>query len=361
MSLSPGLGTAAAAAGKWKAEEEDKEEGTAVVGLGTAASAIADSKAAGKNHPNFTVVIRKQVPFHLEQYSAAALGGHHRGGGAGSGGGEGDDHGHKAEEGKEGDGGLHLVASPSAAVSSSSSDDADPDFTLGSAWQFWELEDQPFLANSTSSGIARFEWNVRRLGSPLRTGRQFWEAYRALYQSFTSSSSGSGSNSGGTFSPKNLMLFRDSIEPKWEHPANVGGGRWFFDVSYSHRGLGNGGSGSGGGGLARREDILFSTNYWTQTMEAVISGALDADGDGDHREGDGQPPPLVVGLILNFKPLKYRVSLWLRGDGHPEKVKEKEEDFKEVVALGTRLRDLLSLRCQLKYEMHSTASDFHSK
>lgn len=281
------------------------------------ASVITESKAAGKNHPSFTIAIRKEIPFSFEEYVSALSG---------------NEDAPKVKNSQKTSSGLDCDFQSSTSVSPTFGNlpQKEKDFIFSNAWQFWQLD--PVL---TSNGSYGSEWNVLRSGTPLSSGRHFWAAYCALYESFTSNRP----NGSKLFaSQKNIMLFRDSIEPKWEHPANVGGGRWYFDVSYGHNS-----SGSEKGG--KREDIMLTTNYWTQTLEVVLSGALDV-----LAKDDGKLP-LVVGLILNFKPFKYRVSLWLRGTSTGSSSHELK-DFSEVVQLGTRLRNLLNLRCQLKFELH---------
>lgn len=265
-------------------------------GLGVLAEEAnqADAKAPkGKNHPSFTIILRKQLPVCF----GSGLGQLAR---------------------KPHSGTSHKVARRSSQnelaqestrlketreVAPTADLRLKRDFALAHSWQVWVLDEGPSaVANRSGS-----DWNVKRHGPPARTARHFWAAYSQLYDHFE------------RISLKNLMIFQDKIEPKWEDKANVGGGRWYFDVSYNSR------------GESSRRDCLLKANYWTHCLQTVLSSSLGASTD------------LITGLILNFKPCKYRVSLWTRSCA----------DFNQVIQLGASLRNCLNLRCQLKFELHS--------
>lgn len=236
--------------------------------------------AKGKNHPSFTIILRRQLPVNFdiciaEQESALKCNGDLC-----------DNDQLKKDSDQE-------VAKPEVAYEG-------VDFALESAWQIWLLDDKETICT---------DWNVKKHGPAVNSGRAFWDLYVHTYDMLEK------------LDLKNLMIFRDRIEPKWEDKANIGGGRWYFDVSYCVR-----------NDLSRKESLM-KQNYWTHCMETVISGAL------------GPYSNLIVGMILHFKSCKYRVSLWIRAC-----------DFNQVIQLGASLRKLLNLRCQLKFELHSATT-----
>lgn len=230
----------------------------------------------GKNHPSFTIILRKQLPVSFV--------------------GDQDLLSNEAED-------LFDVCKDTSTRSN-----VDllrrHNFTLDYAWQIWMLDDKDTVCN---------DWNVKKQGAAVKTGKDFWLAYTQIYDMFDK------------LDFKNLMIFQDNIEPKWEDKSNIGGGRWYFDVSYNVR------------SEYSRRDCLIKQNYWTHCLEIVMSGCL------------GPQASLIVGMILHFKSCKYRVSLWIRSC-----------DFNQVIQLGASLRKLLNLRCQLKFELHSTTTPTNS-
>lgn len=254
---------------------------------GSAGKACYDGKgntSKGKNHPSFTIILRKQLPvcFEIGQTMAGNV--------------------------VTGDDPIeHELDStqPESQVPSGCETNLQADFALANAWQVWILDESELMGN---------DWNVKKHGPVAQSGRQFWSNYSQVYVLFED------------IKFKNLMIFQDQIEPKWEDAANIGGGRWYFDAPYNSR------------SEANRRECLLRPNYWTGCLETVLSGCL------------GVPGSLVVGLILNFKACKYRVSLWIRSCS----------DFNQVIQLGASLRSALNLRCQLKFELHSPATSTNS-
>ena len=227
-----------------------------------------------KHHPSFTLILRKQLPLCMNSLHMI-----------------GNDQIDYGLEGTDSGGNKQSSCRLDLPIKSK-------DFEFSRSWQIWIMDE----SNSTT------DWNVKKQDSPVQTARQFWMTYSKLYDLFE------------VINLKNLMIFQNGIEPKWEDKSNVGGGRWYFDVSYCNR------------NESGRRECLLKCNYWTQCLETVLSGCLGS-GLGD----------IVVGLILNFKPSKYRVSLWTRSCS----------DFNQMIQLGTNLRNRLNLRCQLKFELHS--------
>ncbi|KAH7643586.1 hypothetical protein HUG17_5948 [Dermatophagoides farinae] len=158
------------------------------------------------------------------------------------------------------------------------------DFEFTTAWQIWLLND----VNENSFG----DWNVKRFGMATKMARTFWSTYSQLQQRLSSTNDDNNLLS-------TVMIFRDSIEPKWEDQCNAGGGR--------------------------------CKNYWTECLQLIMSGSL---GDYDWN---------IVGMILNLKPTKYRISLWIRSS----------TNFDQIIELGKQLRKRLNLQCQIKFELHT--------
>lgn len=228
----------------------------------------ADGKAVkGKNHPSFTLILRKQLPVGIQEEQAMSTSG-------------------QSETTDENVGRSFKDVSLRVDMQALKN---KQDFEFAYPWQIWLLD----------AGAS--DWNVKKYGAPVRTGKQFWSVYQQLHQAPEE------------VHLKNLMIFQDKIVPMWEAPDNLGGGRWFWDFNGTGR------------------DCLLKANYWTQCLEIVLSGCL------------GPPGDLIVGLILHFKAQKYRVSLWIRSCS----------DFNQVIQLGANIRNCLNLRCQLKFELHS--------
>nr|XP_027204237.1 probable cyclin-dependent serine/threonine-protein kinase DDB_G0292550 [Dermatophagoides pteronyssinus] len=202
------------------------------------------------------------------------------------------------------------------------------DFEFTTAWQIWLLND----SNEHFSG----DWNVKKYGSASKMARKFWSTYTELQCLPTNENPLS-----------TVMIFRESIEPKWEDKCNAGGGRWFFDINY------NSPSSLSSSSLSssvlnyhhqqlsqqhqqqsinqQQENFFISKNFWTECLQLIMSGSLDQYDD--H----------IVGMILNLKPSKYRISLWIRSS----------TNFDQIIELGKQLRKRLNLQCQIKYELHT--------
>lgn len=197
------------------------------------------------------------------------------------------------------------------------------DFEFTTAWQIWLLND----VNENSFG----DWNVKRFGMATKMARTFWSTYSQLQQRLSSTNDDNNLLS-------TVMIFRDSIEPKWEDQCNAGGGRWFFDINYIHSSSQSSSSSSSLSGLNQQQSInqqlenfFISKNYWTECLQLIMSGSL---GDYDWN---------IVGMILNLKPTKYRISLWIRSS----------TNFDQIIELGKQLRKRLNLQCQIKFELHT--------
>lgn len=183
----------------------------------------------------------------------------------------------------------------------SSDVDDDLDCPLLHCWQMWTLQESPSC------------WNVELYGGPQTTSLQFWETYSSLNDKMNCKDYTS------------LMIFRQGVEPKWEDPANVNGGRWFYDVNYDRY------------ESESRTDCLLHPNIWTRTMQMVIGGQLGNE--------------LIVGMVLNLKANKYRVSLWTRS--------VTDSNCKQIIQLGLQMHKELMPGVQLKFELHSCNSIFN--
>jgi translation initiation factor 4E len=104
----------------------------------------------------------------------------------------------------------------------------------------------------------------------------------------------------------NLFLFQRGIDPAWEDPANVNGGRWVASAA------------------------VVPDEAWLGLCMALVGEHLD-------------PGAEVTGLVLSRRRDYGRVSVWTR-----EKTKEAE-----VMLVGRRLRELLGAKsAELEYQDH---------
>lgn len=96
-----------------------------------------------------------------------------------------------------------------------------------------------------------------------------------------------------------LMLFKDNIEPKWEHPANHQGGACLVNLP--------------------DKDLKLVEDAWMNLVMACIGERFE---DGDQ----------INGCMLNVKKKEIRLSLWIR-DTPPETVDRITSTFGCVLKL----------------------------
>lgn len=83
----------------------------------------------------------------------------------------------------------------------------------------------------------------------------------------------------------NYHLFKAGIEPKWEDPANAGGGKWIVNI------------------LKRPDTAALSVDsLWLETLLACIG------------EQFGEYADLVCGAVVSTRKQLDRIALWIKED-----------------------------------------------
>jgi translation initiation factor 4E len=115
----------------------------------------------------------------------------------------------------------------------------------------------------------------------------------------------------------NYSLFRKGIEPAWEDPQNVSGGKFVLTLQKK-------------GNKSERID-----EYWLQTVLALVGETMDETGD------------QINGAVVSIRRSNDRLALWTSGT-----------DKRVCVALGERLRKVLRLEeGNLSYQTHKAAAE----
>lgn len=162
-------------------------------------------------------------------------------------------------------------------------------------------------------------WNIKPFGLRTNSAKEFWSTYLRLYE---------------MDNIKNVMIFKDNIEPKWEHECNIGGGRWYIDIYNDSHNL-NRNDIAPNNLLQMQRDFLLRPNCWTQCMQVIMSNSV------------GLLNHLIVGIILTFKLNKYRVSFWTRSN----------TDFHQIIDVGIQLQKYLNFRSQIKFDFHTDSTN----
>jgi len=97
-------------------------------------------------------------------------------------------------------------------------------------------------------------------------------------------------------------LFKNGIEPKWEDPANEGGGKWTAVIQ-------------------RQKGLWNLDKLWLYLMLACIGQILEEDGSEN-----------VCGAVVNVRKGQDKLCLWTR-----------DAENKETVKIGTLFRKILEL------------------
>jgi translation initiation factor 4E len=100
----------------------------------------------------------------------------------------------------------------------------------------------------------------------------------------------------------NLYVFKEGIQPAWEHEANQKGGQWVFSFFDSNR--------------AHIDDA------WERLLIAMIGENLD---DGDD----------VCGLVVNRRGKQDRIAIWNRNASDDAGVQTLFDNSNEIASAGT--------------------------
>ena len=188
---------------------------------------------------------------------------------------------------------------------------------LHGSWTYWF--DNPKNAPPGS------DWadNLKALAT-FRTVEDFWRVYNNVRPpSMISVNS-------------NYSVFRQGIEPAWEHPSNLDGGKFLLTLpkpkqQQSHQG----GKGKGGGGKPDLHIVPKLDEYWLFTVLAVLGETMDATGD------------QVCGAVVSVRKSQDRIALWL-----------KTGNMEICVRIGEKWKKALDLeKTSLRYQTHKDAKD----
>lgn len=186
-----------------------------------------------------------------------------------------------------------------AAVSAETADDdaPPPHQPLNGKWTMWF--DNPRLAPQGSD----WKENLKQCGT-FDTVELFWRMFNNLKPA-----SQIGMNS-------NYSVFRYGIEPAWEDPANVNGGKFVFTMAKKDSKNG-------------KVDEL-----WLYTVLAMVGETMDVSG------------VEVLGAVVSIRKSQDRIALWLKGS---------ERDV--IVAIAERWKKALTLEKQtVRYQTHKDAA-----
>ncbi|XP_022121944.2 eukaryotic translation initiation factor 4E1-like [Pieris rapae] len=95
---------------------------------------------------------------------------------------------------------------------------------------------------------------------------------------------------------QDYLIFKKGIQPKWEHPANMNGGRWIINVEKN---------------LSRLNEV------WVHVLLLMIGENLP--------HGD-----IICGAVVNIRS-KCKIGLWLSDGSNQKKVKEVGEVLKDNI------------------------------
>jgi translation initiation factor 4E len=114
----------------------------------------------------------------------------------------------------------------------------------------------------------------------------------------------------------NYSVFVENVEPTWEDPANINGGKFILTIN-------------------KKESRVGKTDkYWLFTLMAMLGETLDTSGSE------------IVGAVVSVRKSESRVSLWLKGTNKDtcERVGEKWKKTLEMDSATT-----------IKFQAHKVA------
>lgn len=162
-------------------------------------------------------------------------------------------------------------------------------------WAFWYLK-----------GDRSKDWVdcLKRI-APFDTVEDFWGLYNHIQ---SASSLGWGSD---------YYIFKDGIQPMWEDPHNISGGRWLVNIDKQER------------------NSKLDKN-WLELLIALVGGQFDDLGE------------YICGAAVNVRQKGDKVALWTRNadDEHDETNRR----------IGKILKDKLGLKQLIQYVAHKDSS-----
>lgn len=115
----------------------------------------------------------------------------------------------------------------------------------------------------------------------------------------------------------NYHIFREGVEPMWEDPENVNGGKFVLTIPKKDSKSGR------------------CDEWWLFTVLAVIGETMDLSGD------------QVCGAVVSIRKSQDRIALWL-----------KSVDKKTCIQIGERWKRALEVsnKTSIKYQVHKDAA-----
>jgi translation initiation factor 4E len=172
-----------------------------------------------------------------------------------------------------------------------------PHQPLNAKWTLWF--DNPRLAPAGSD----WKENLKQCGS-FESVELFWRVFNNLKPASQLSMN------------SNYSVFRYGVEPSWEDPANVNGGKFVLTIPKKDSKNGK------------------CDEWWLYTVLAVVGETMDVSGDE------------VNGAVVSIRKNQDRIALWLKGS---------ERDV--CVQIAERWKKALNLEKQsVRYQTHKDAA-----
>lgn len=179
--------------------------------------------------------------------------------------------------------------------------------SLNGSWTLWF--DNPRLAPPGSD----WKENLKTIAT-FSSMDAFWGAFNNM---LPPSQIGVGSN---------YSIFREGIEPAWEHPLNMEGGKFVLTLSKKDNNTGK------------------LDEYWLYTILAVLGEMMDKSGSD------------VNGAVVSIRKSQNRIALWLKESSPPE----------HCIMIAERWKKALEIeKIPVKFQAHKDAAksghSFHNE
>ena len=171
----------------------------------------------------------------------------------------------------------------------------------------WTLYfDNPMHKGSSSAKERRESWgaNLHKVVT-IKSVEEFWGLYNNIVPPSTLPQSA------------NYYLFKESIQPAWEDPANGSGGKWRLQ-------------------LPREKHRSQIDKLWLYTMLSAIGEMLEAPTSESKMPGKLEDE-MVTGVILQARSNYYRISVWTRRADEWDTEAPKNGEASESYDAGQRL------------------------
>lgn len=170
--------------------------------------------------------------------------------------------------------------------------------SLNGSWTLWF--DNPRLAPPGSD----WKENLKTIAT-FKSMDVFWQAFNNM---LPASQIAIGSN---------YSLFREGIEPAWEHPLNMEGGKFVLTLSKKDNKTGK------------------LDEYWLYTVLAILGEMIDKTGDE------------VNGAVVSIRKSQDRIALWLKESKPPE----------HCIIIAERWKKALEIeKIPVKFQAHKDAA-----